>query len=130
MRRSSLLLALALLGGCAGPIANVSPRTAPPAATTVTAAPTKTPRPPAPTQDPDIRHFPETGHSIRGDFRRFWEQHGGRAIFGLPLTEALLVDGVTTQYFENARFEARNGEPVTLGRVGAEGLLATPVPPP
>ena len=56
------------------------------------------------------RFFPETGHNIAGDFQAFWEQHGGLATFGLPLTDPVtetLEDGqrYTVQWFERARFE-------------------------
>jgi hypothetical protein len=56
------------------------------------------------------RFFPETGHNIAGDFKTFWEQHGGLAQFGYPLTDPVtetLEDGrqYTVQWFERARFE-------------------------
>lgn len=69
------------------------------------------------------------GAHIGGGFRRFWEERGGLAIFGFPITEEFQENGVTVQYFERARFEHRPdiGRPedyhVVLGRVGAE-LLA------
>ncbi|MDQ5850949.1 MAG: hypothetical protein M3380_02540, partial [Chloroflexota bacterium] len=50
------------------------------------------------------------------------------AAFGLPLTEALPVDGATVQYFERARFESRDGTSVVLGRVVAEALLGRRAP--
>ena len=55
--------------------------------------------------------FPETGMGIGGGFKYFWEQHGGLAQFGYPLTnefqERNPADGqeYTVQYFERARFE-------------------------
>jgi hypothetical protein len=51
------------------------------------------------------RFFPETGHTLLGDFRYFWEKHGGVDIFGLPITEQYQEDGRLIQYFERARFE-------------------------
>jgi hypothetical protein len=56
------------------------------------------------------RFFPETGHNIAGDFKAYWEQHGGLAQFGYPLTDPVtetLEDGrqYTVQWFERARFE-------------------------
>ncbi len=62
------------------------------------------------------------------DFRDYWEQHGGLAQFGYPLTEEFMevssTDGrpYTTQYFERARFEYHPENPppydVLLGLLG------------
>jgi hypothetical protein len=100
-------------------------------------------RPPAPRQSPiegpEARYFEETGHTVLGPFRRFWEERGGLAIFGLPLTEQTREGGVIVQYFERARFElhtANNQEIVLLGHLGREiyerkyGQKATPTPTP
>lgn len=72
--------------------------------------------------------FPETGHSIGGGFRAFWEANGGLAIFGYPLTDELQEDGMIVQYFERAVFEfhPENQDPyrVLLRRLGADALAA------
>ncbi|MCX2725986.1 N-acetylmuramoyl-L-alanine amidase [Thermomicrobium sp. 4228-Ro] len=68
------------------------------------------------------------GAHLGGGFRRFWEERGGVALFGWPLTEEFRENGVTVQYFERARFEHRpdigkaEDYHVVLGRVGAELL--------
>ncbi len=49
--------------------------------------------------------FAESGHSIGGVFRTYWQAHGGLAVFGLPLTEEITENGRTVQWFERARFE-------------------------
>lgn len=49
--------------------------------------------------------FPETGHTLAYSFRAFFDQHGGLAIFGYPLTEVYIEDGRPVQYFERARLE-------------------------
>lgn len=85
----------------------------------------------------DVRYFPETGHSIRGSFRTFWETNGGLPIFGYPITGEYIAssNGRVTQYFERARFELTeiNGQPfVELGRLGIEftgGRIFPKVPP-
>lgn len=69
-----------------------------------------------------VRYFPETGHTIRGAFKHFWERRGALPIFGYPLSEEILEtlpNGVTrtVQYFERARFELR-GSQVDLGLLG------------
>lgn len=70
--------------------------------------------------------FPETGYRIGGAFRDFWEARGGLAIFGYPLTNELMEEGRTTQYFERAVFQwhPENSDPhkVLLRRLGAEAL--------
>jgi hypothetical protein len=66
-----------------------------------------------PTGDPAAgeRYFRETGHTLSGRFRRFWEKRGGLATFGFPISEPFEeispTDGQAriTQYFERARFE-------------------------
>jgi hypothetical protein len=62
----------------------------------------------------------ETGHNLGFAFRRFYEAHGGLGIFGLPLTEPFVEDGLRVQYFERARFELHPGGAVALTRIGAE----------
>jgi hypothetical protein len=73
----------------------------------------------------DVRTFPETGHTLRGAFRYFWETNGNLPIFGYPITEEYNAasTGRLTQYFERARFELiqQNGNyTVELGMIGAE----------
>src|SRR5207244_4233092 len=51
--------------------------------------------------------IPESGHYVKGMFRKAWELQGGRGSFGLPLSEAFVrkSDKVVIQYFENALLE-------------------------
>ena len=51
------------------------------------------------------RYFPETGHSLTGEFRSYWERRGGLGIFGYPISEELNEDGMVVQYFERTRLE-------------------------
>ena len=83
--------------------------------------------------DQDIQYFPQTGHHLRREFKRFWQEHGGLDILGLPLTEAFVEDGLTVQYLERARLELHPENPaafrVQLTRLGAhftEGRSADP----
>ena len=84
----------------------------------------------------DCLYFPETAHSLCGEFRRFWESNGGLPIFGYPITEPAAerseTDGATytVQYFERNRFELHpeNQAPYTvllglLGKWRADWLL-------
>ena len=65
------------------------------------------------------RYFSETGHSISGASKQFYDANGGVAIFGLPLTEVTTEpqSGLAVQYFERARFELRSTG-VGLTRLG------------
>ena len=81
------------------------------------------------------RFFPATGHNISGQFFGYWENYGGVAQFGLPLTEEIterLEDGkeYRVQYFERARFELHpeNQYPynVLLGQFGRQILATAP----
>lgn len=57
--------------------------------------------------NPNVLFFPETQHTVAGKFREFWEQHGGVAIFGFPITEETDEGGTRVQYFERARLDLR-----------------------
>lgn len=58
-------------------------------------------------QSADVQFFPETGHSVRGDFLRFYQSvRDATLVFGYPITELMTSkDGKTVQYFQRARFE-------------------------
>lgn len=60
-------------------------------------------------QSADVQFFPETGHTIKGDFLRFYESvRDPKLVFGYPITEQITSkDGRTVQYFQRARFELR-----------------------
>jgi hypothetical protein len=59
----------------------------------------------------DSRTFPETGHTVSGAFLAYWQQHGGLAQQGFPISDEMQersdTDGKTyrVQYFERAVFE-------------------------
>jgi hypothetical protein len=87
--------------------------------------------------DPGCIFVAETGHALCDGFRAYWESHGlefgddgisyreSLALFGFPISEEFVdpETGLTTQYFERARFEFHPNNPpewqVLLGRVGA-----------
>lgn len=56
-------------------------------------------------------YFPETKHTVMGKFWQYWQQHGGLAQQGYPISEQMQeksdTDGktYTVQYFERAVFE-------------------------
>ncbi len=84
---------------------------------------------PPPAPDPQ-RCFPETGQCIAGRIRAFWEQYGGLAVFGFPVTplrnETTEGRSLQVQWFERNRLELHpeNQPPydVLLGRLGADRL--------
>ena len=57
------------------------------------------------------RYFPGTGHNVQGEFLSFFDKYGGLPIFGQPLTEAFVQDGLTVQYFERGRMELHPSAP-------------------
>lgn len=65
-----------------------------------------------PVADPQdgAAYFPETGHTLRGEFRHFWERRGGLAAFGFPISEPFDEQGQLVQYFERARFSHNPGD--------------------
>ncbi len=79
-------------------------------------------------------YFPQTGHTLSGPFRRFWENTGGLAFYGLPVSEPFTeqnrLDNTTypVQYFERARLEYRPEKAGTrfeirLGQLGTQMLV-------
>ena len=89
---------------------------------------------PAQAQTPEkVRLFPETGHTVRGEFLQFFDQRGGEEIFGYPITAELAEDGRTVQYFQRARMELHPDKPapyrVPLGLLAdLLGHRAPPIP--
>jgi hypothetical protein len=85
----------------------------------------------------DRTYFSESGHTLGGAFRGFWEGRGGLAAFGYPVSEEFgeisPQDGkfYVVQYFERARFELHPenaGTPyeVMLGQLGRQFLNERP----
>jgi len=83
--------------------------------------------PPYPSPQPqDKRCFTETNLCIAGTIRAYWEQNGGLAVFGLPISEQReeLIEGnpYQVQWFERSCLELHpeNKAPyhVLLGRLG------------
>lgn len=69
--------------------------------------------------------FEETKRTVCQPFLQYWQEHGGLAIYGFPITDQIQeTEGsatYTAQYFERARFELHPnlGNAVALGRLGA-----------
>jgi hypothetical protein len=86
--------------------------------------------------------FPETGRQVCDPFLTYWQQHGGLAQQGYPISDEFLETNPTdgkpyrTQYFERARFEyhpeiADPQYQILLGLLGAEQYRAKyPAAPP
>ncbi len=81
----------------------------------------------------DCTYFAQTGHNLCGTFKQYWEQFGGLANYGFPISEAFQEKNpdtgqvYTVQYFERARFELQPGAwpahlNVLLGRLGSQVL--------
>src|SRR5437762_3278455 len=77
---------------------------------------------------PETVFFTQTGHQVGAPFLKYWRAHGGLAVYGYPVTEAMQeksdLDGntYTVQYFERARLESHpeNAAPwdIILGQLG------------
>jgi subtilisin family serine protease len=86
---------------------------------------------PVPAPADGTAYFPETGHTLRGTFKSYWQANGGLPIFGYPTSEEFAERGedgrdYTVQYFERHRFELHpeNAPPyhVLLSRLGNDTL--------
>ena len=82
-------------------------------------------------------YFEETQHNLCGGFRAFFDQYGGMAVYGMPISEEFQEFNpdtgktYTVQYFERQRVEWHPGEwperfDTMLGRLGAQMLGLTP----
>jgi hypothetical protein len=75
-------------------------------------------------------YFPETGHSVKGEFLQFYREiENPIAIYGYPITEEFTdKQGLLVQYFQRARFEYHpdkpEGQKVGLTKLGS--LTYTP----
>ncbi len=89
---------------------------------------------------PTQAYFVPVGHTLKGSFLKFWQTHGGLAIFGYPISEEFAevnkTDGKTyaVQYFERNRFEyhpefAGTPNDVLMGLLGVDLTRGRNFPP-
>jgi hypothetical protein len=75
-------------------------------------------------QSQPSQYFPETGHTVTGEFLNFFSARGGLRIFGYPITDAFDWNGRRVQYFQRVRMELHPENPfpyrVQLGLLGDE----------
>jgi hypothetical protein len=68
------------------------------------------------------RSYSQSGHSVCFAFLEFFDNYGGLAQFGEPISDFELYNGRIVQYFENARFEwypeLPEGQKVALANLG------------
>lgn len=62
-------------------------------------------------QSPPSRCFTATGHTVSGNFLRYFEAMGGVESLGYPITEPFEQAGRLVQYFEYARLEDHPDNP-------------------
>ncbi len=83
------------------------------------------------TSDNSCNFYQETGHRLCNGFLDYWQNNGGLAVFGFPISEEFSQKNAdtgqtyTVQYFERARFEwhpSSNGQggQVMLGLLGEQ----------
>jgi hypothetical protein len=84
-------------------------------------------------QSQSEQYFPDTGHTVRGEFLTYFNARGGLRVFGFPITEEFTLNGRTVQYFQRARMELWPDKPagqrVQLGALGEELGKSTPAQP-
>ena len=86
-------------------------------------------------QTAPAQYFPETGHTVRDPFITYFNQTGGLARHGYPITDDYVdpTTGLLMQYFEKSRIEWHpgNAEPyrIQLGLLGDNlGKRQAPIP--
>ena len=67
------------------------------------------------------RYFAKRGHYVCFAFLQFYDANQGSEFFGEPISEAVIENGMSVQYFERARMEFRADRPVGT-RVGLTDL--------
>lgn len=94
-----------------------------------------------PSDDPNVRYYPQTGHTLGYAFKTFFDFNGGLEVFGYPITELIIENGRIVQYFQRAKMEWHpekpNEERVQLANLGEmyfraarlSPTLLSPVPP-
>lgn len=52
-------------------------------------------------------YFTQTQHSLSGSFKRYWDKFSDKALmlFGYPISEPFVENGITVQYFQRAIFQ-------------------------
>jgi hypothetical protein len=96
----------------------------------------------SPPPDTETLHFfPSAGHVVKDKFLTFWSDNGDLPIFGYPISEEFIENGLRVQYFERTVFEyhpeyAGTKDEVQLSLLGSErvkgmtGKAFEPVLPP
>jgi len=70
------------------------------------------------------RSFPETGYTITDDaIWGFWNDHGGLATFGAPISRETTLFGTEIQLFENAALQVQPDGSVQPMQLTSAGLL-------
>ncbi len=84
-----------------------------------------------PANSPNRRYFPQSGHTVSGDFLSYFEGHGDTVRFGEPISEPFLLEGRLTQDFQSARFfwAAEANPPVILEEIGRVHLEYVTIEP-
>ncbi len=69
---------------------------------------------------PNHRYFPETGHTLSGDFLQYFDAQGGSVRFGLPISEPFIWQGRLSQDFQSGRmfWTPERRPPVVLENIG------------
>ncbi|MGC8787602.1 MAG: hypothetical protein ACP5Q1_09285 [Anaerolineae bacterium] len=85
-----------------------------------------------PPSHPQRRYYPQTGHTLSYTFLEYFDRHGGLDVFGYPITELILENGIVVQYFQRGKMEWHPENPipyqVTLGNLGDEYIRRTNLP--
>jgi hypothetical protein len=85
-----------------------------------------------PPNHPQRRYYPQTGHTLSYTFLEYFDRHGGLDVFGYPITELIVENGIVVQYFQRGKMEWHPENPiphqVTLGDLGDEYIRRTNLP--
>lgn len=75
----------------------------------------------------EVIYVPETRQSLQLGFLSYWREHGGVNLFGYPISEEVVDDGVTAQWFQRGKltYDAERTPPLQIADLGRTWLSQT-----
>ena len=74
-----------------------------------------------------IIYIPDTRQSLRLGFLSYWRDHGGASLLGYPISEEVVDDGVTAQWFQRGKltYDADRTPAIRIADLGRTWLSQT-----
>lgn len=80
-----------------------------------------------PADHPQRRYYSPTGHTLSYGFLSYFDAHGGLDVFGYPIAELAMENGIVVQYLQRAKMEWHPenalGQQIMLSNLGDEYIV-------